>query len=81
MCLAQEPQRSDAGEATRPFCGTSVNSATPHQTPQKASDQVLHHLLTEVSVKNLNKNEKMPPNNPKIGNDRPIDKFGKIHSV
>ena len=34
------------------FCGTLTNSAKPDQTPQNAaSDQVLHCLLTEDSLK------------------------------
>ena len=39
-----------------PFCGTLANSVNPDQTLQNgvcfaASDQVLHCLLTEVSIK------------------------------
>ena len=36
------------------FCGTCANSVDPDQTPQNvASDQGLHCLLTECSVKIL----------------------------
>ena len=36
----------------KPFCGTSANSAKPDQTPQNAaSDQVLHCLQTDFSIK------------------------------
>ena len=38
------------------FCGTSSNSGDQDQTPQNAaSDQVLHCLLTECSIKTLKK--------------------------
>ena len=38
--------------AYRPFCGTYANNADPDQTLQNAaSDQGLHCLLTESSIK------------------------------
>ena len=45
----------------------SLNSAAPDQTPQNAaSDQVLHCLLTECSIKIWIKlYKKIPPNNPR----------------
>ena len=58
MCLAQEPQRSDAGEAlTR---GLSVSSQALYHwataLPKKFILIVWPHFVTEDSVQNLNWN-------------------------
>ena len=43
----------------RPFYGTKANSADPDQTPHDAvSDQDLHYLLTECSIKFFETNTK-----------------------
>ena len=53
--------------ALRPFYGTYTNSADPDQTSQNgASDQCLQCLLKEYYIKNW---IKIPPDNPKIGNE------------
>ena len=62
------------------FNGTSANSAEPDQTPQNAaSDQALHYLLTEGSIKIWIEWENTTQQPLKQNLTCPIDKDDKSH--